>query len=171
MKKILMIDVKKCTGCRICELVCSLSHDGECNPLKSRIRVFKIEEEGIDMPCVCQNCETPLCRDVCPVGAIVRDLDTGSIVIKEDLCVGCRACTLVCPYGAITMDTSRGVMLMCDLCGGDPKCVKFCLPNALVYERSEVIDNLRQNSAMQNFVKPVLKSREIAYQERKEGTE
>jgi Fe-S-cluster-containing hydrogenase component 2 len=52
MKKILMIDVKKCTGCRICELVCSLSHDGECNPLKSRIRVFNIEEEGIDMPCV-----------------------------------------------------------------------------------------------------------------------
>ena len=67
------------------------------------------------------------------------------------------------------MDANRGVMLKCDLCSGDPKCVKFCLPKALVDERSEVIDNLRQNSAVQNFIKPVLKSREIAYQEKKEG--
>ena len=96
MKKILMIDVKKCTGWRICELVFSLSHEGECNPLKSRIRVFKIEEEGIDMPCVCQHWETPLCRDVCPVDAIVKDSEHCSILIKEALCVGCRACTLVC---------------------------------------------------------------------------
>jgi len=166
MKKVLMVDVEKCTGCRICELVCSLVHEGECNPLKSRIKIFKIEEEGIDMPCVCQHCETPLCRDVCPVGAIVIDLDTGSTVIKEDLCVGCRACTLVCPYGAITMDTSRGVMLMCDLCGGDPECVKFCLTDAIIFKRAEVIDTLRKSSAMQKFVKPLLKSREITYQKK-----
>jgi len=167
MKKILMVNEKECSGCRICELVCSLSHEGECNPLKSRIRVVKIDEEGIDMPCVCLHCEIPLCRDVCPVGAIVRDSDTGAILIKEDLCIGCRACTLVCPFGALTMDTSLGVMLKCDLCDGDPKCVKYCLSNALVYERSNVINNLRQNSYVQNLVKPLLKSREIAYQEKK----
>jgi len=161
MEKVLMVDVTKCTGCRICELVCSLSHEGECNPLKSRIRVFKIEDEGIDLPCVCQHCETPLCRDVCPVDAIRRNPDTGAVIIKEELCVGCRACSLVCPYGAITMDVSRKVMLKCDLCDGDPKCVKFCLTKALIYERKDVVDTLRRESSMQQFVKPLLKSREV----------
>jgi len=161
MEKVLMVDVTKCTGCRICELVCSLSHEGECNPLKSRIRVFKIEEEGIDLPCVCQHCDTPLCRDVCPVDAIRRDPDTGAVIIKEELCVGCRACSLVCPYGAITMDVSRKVMLKCDLCDGDPRCVKFCLTKALIYERKDVVDTLRRESSMQQFVKPLLKSREV----------
>lgn len=169
MKKILMVDATKCTGCRICELVCSLSHEGECNPLKSRVRVFKVEEEGIDMPCVCLHCEDPVCRDVCPVDAIKTDPDTGAVLINEELCVGCRACTLVCPYGAIAMDISRGIMLKCDLCDGEPKCVKFCLTNAIVFERSDVADALRRESAMQQFVRPLLRSRETAYSEKKEG--
>ena len=46
MKKILMVNPQLCTGCRICELVCSLSRDGECNPLKSCIRVLKLAEEA-----------------------------------------------------------------------------------------------------------------------------
>jgi 3-polyprenyl-4-hydroxybenzoate decarboxylase len=71
----------------------------------------------------------------------VRDSDTGAIVIKEALCVGCRACTLVCPYGAITMDTYRGVMLKCDLCSGDPylKHVVVVDDDVDVYNETEVL--------------------------------
>lgn len=166
MEKILMVNPQLCTGCRICELVCSLSHEEECNPLKSRIRVFKIKEEGIDIPGVCQQCETPLCADVCPVDAISRDPDTGALLIREELCIGCRACTAVCPYGAITMDISKRIMIKCDLCEGDPKCVKFCVTKALVYDRPEVVDTLRQESALRTLVKPLLKSREMTSSEK-----
>jgi len=143
-------------------LVCSLSRDGECNPLKSCIRVLKLAEEGIDIPGVCQQCETPLCADVCPVDAISRDPDTGALIIREEICVGCRACSMVCPYGAITVDISKRIMIKCDLCGGDPKCVKFCLTKALIYDRPEVVDALRQESALRSLVRPLLKSREKA---------
>ena len=35
------IEKKKCTGCHLCEMVCSLSHLGVLNPSKSAIRILK----------------------------------------------------------------------------------------------------------------------------------
>jgi Fe-S-cluster-containing dehydrogenase component len=35
----MMFDADKCTGCRICELTCSISYQSEYNPKKSFIRV------------------------------------------------------------------------------------------------------------------------------------
>jgi len=43
MEKVLMIDYEKCTGCRLCELVCSVMHDGVSNPARSRIKVMRRE--------------------------------------------------------------------------------------------------------------------------------
>jgi benzoyl-CoA reductase subunit BamC len=52
MKKI-FIDSKKCTGCRTCEVICSLTHNkGEINPRLSRIRVYRDEVEGILTPII-----------------------------------------------------------------------------------------------------------------------
>ena len=39
MSKVLVVDQKKCTNCRMCELSCSQKKTGEFSPLKSRIRV------------------------------------------------------------------------------------------------------------------------------------
>jgi len=48
MEKILMIDYQKCTGCRLCELVCSVMHDGVSNPARSRCqKSYKGHEMGI----------------------------------------------------------------------------------------------------------------------------
>ena len=65
-KKVLFIDFEKCTGCRTCEVACSLRNEGICNPALSRITIVKWEEMGIDVPMVCQQCENPPCRSVCP---------------------------------------------------------------------------------------------------------
>jgi Fe-S-cluster-containing hydrogenase component 2 len=152
MKKILAFDIEKCTGCRICELVCALEKGEGCNPARARIRIVKSDESGIDVPGICQHCEEPPCQDVCPVEAIVRDPETQAVILRSDVCIGCRACTLVCPYGAITMDPERGVMVKCDLCGGNPRCVEFCPKDALVYERADVLEAKRRDSKHQGII-------------------
>jgi carbon-monoxide dehydrogenase iron sulfur subunit len=50
MAKTLYIDYQKCTGCRLCELVCAVFHDGISNPSRSRIKVMKWEAEGLYIP-------------------------------------------------------------------------------------------------------------------------
>jgi len=131
---VLLIDIEKCTGCRICENVCSLSHTGRIDPGESRITVVKDEEAGIDIPVVCMQCERPLCMEVCPSGALGRDPDTGGVTIDPYRCIGCRMCVMACPVGGITVTKEKQVK-KCDLCGGDPYCAKFCPTGAIVYQK------------------------------------
>ena len=160
MKKVLFVDVNACNGCRICEVICSLEKEKGAAPTKSRIRVQRVDEAGIDVPGVCQHCETPLCADVCPMDAITRDPKTGGVLLNQERCVGCRACTFVCPYGALSLDVDRHVMMKCDLCGGDPQCARTCPKGALLFERAEVIDSLRREKNLRLFIKPLLRARE-----------
>ena len=133
MPKIISIDPDRCTGCRVCEIVCSLEHTGECNPNRARIKVMKNDEEGVDLPVVCLHCANPPCVEVCPTGAMTRDDASGAVSIQEDACLGCKLCMLVCPLGAITVDSGspQGGVMKCDLCQGNPKCVIFCATKAI----------------------------------------
>jgi Fe-S-cluster-containing hydrogenase component 2 len=132
--KLLVADYEKCTGCRICETVCSLKHFGECNPVKSAVQVVKWEAEGLDVPMICQQCEEAACEAVCPVRAITREVATGALVIDGDLCIGCRMCMVACPFGAIAYVADLKQSFKCDLCDGDPLCVGYCEPKALTFE-------------------------------------
>lgn len=38
MDKFLTVDADKCTGCRLCEQVCSVMHEGVSNPAKAGSR-------------------------------------------------------------------------------------------------------------------------------------
>lgn len=135
MKKILFVDFEKCVGCRTCETACSLYHEDMCRSAVSRIQVLKWESEGIDLPTVCQQCERPMCLEVCPVGAPYRDQATGAMMIDYDKCLGCRMCMAGCPFGAIVWDDYDHKVKKCDLCEGDPKCVRYCQPKAIDYVR------------------------------------
>lgn len=156
--KVLTVDTNLCTGCRVCELVCSLIKEGECNPRKARVRVLKIEREGFDFPLTCQHCGEPLCKEVCPVNALSRDSQTGAIVLNEKACIGCRACIMACPFGVATYDSQKGVARKCDLCEGDPKCVSFCETHALQYERPEIAETRRHGHVLQIFFQALSKS-------------
>lgn len=131
--KVLLVDVDRCTGCRICELACSWVHEDVFNPLKSRISVISWRREGLDIPMVCQQCDTPLCQDACPTGAISRDGETGALTVGETRCIGCRMCLIACPFGGLSIHSERHVAIKCDLCEGDPACVKCCPVGALEY--------------------------------------
>ena len=159
MKKVLMVDIHACNGCRICEVICSFEKETASSPTKSRIRILRVDEAGMDVPGVCQHCESPPCRDVCPMDAITEDQKTGAVILNPNRCIGCRACTFVCPYGVISLDVDRKVMIKCDLCGGEPQCARYCPKGALVYERAEVIDTLRRERDLKVFIGPLLKSR------------
>jgi len=144
----------KCTGCQICELACSLYNERECNPEKARIRIVRVEEDGIiyTIPVVCQQCEKPLCMEMCPVEAISRTPETGAIVVNKDKCLGCKRCAYACPYGAITVDPDRGFAVKCTLCDGNPQCVEFCPKNALEYVRADKINIRQRREGMWRFL-------------------
>jgi Fe-S-cluster-containing hydrogenase component 2 len=139
MQKVIMIDPSRCTGCRMCEMACSLHHEQACGRSYARVKVVKFELEGIDMPVLCQHCTSAPCTTLCPTGALVRDEPTGAVVLLDQLCIGCRMCAIACPFGAIGIDPrgERAPILKCDLCEGDPQCVRFCEPGALQFVRRD----------------------------------
>ena len=128
MKRI-VVDETYCTGCRYCEIICSLTHENEVNPRKSGIQVTGDVLKAEDIPIVCDpiKCETMPCIESCPVNAITKDKKLNFPIINKDLCTGCRACINVCPINAIFFDEEENKALKCDLCNGDPQCVKRCV--------------------------------------------
>ena len=99
----IIIDVDKCTGCRLCEAICSVNKEGESNPLKSRIQVEEYIMEGMRVPRICINCADPLCIPACPTEALTKDEVTGWTMLNDDECTQCGACTAVCLTGALSI--------------------------------------------------------------------
>jgi Fe-S-cluster-containing dehydrogenase component len=147
MEKVLVVDPDRCTGCKVCEMVCSLYNENEINPIKARIHIISWEDEGIDIPMVCQQCENPPCEAVCPVNAIYRSRDTGALIIDEESCIGCRMCINACPFAAPTVRPDTRKVIKCDLCAGEPQCVEFCASEAIQYIPAAKGVLLKQRSA------------------------
>jgi Fe-S-cluster-containing hydrogenase component 2 len=137
--KRIVVDETQCAGCRICELVCSYSHEGVFSPKLSRIEVVKIDKYGFDYPIYCRQCEKCLPAEICPVRALNID-NFGVITINHELCTSCEACVKVCTYNAIKIDHSSKPII-CDLCSGDPLCVKKCPTHALSYVETELFSD------------------------------
>ena len=146
MTKAIVVNRERCTGCRMCELVCSVKKEGASDPARARIRVMKREMEGFYLPTICRHCEDPPCEEACPVDAIYKDEETGRVVVDEDLCIGCGTCVSACPLGGIGFDEKVGRILKCDLCGGDPTCVKFCETKTIRFVEVDRDDLLKQKN-------------------------
>jgi len=148
-------------------MMCSLvKTDGIISPVKARMRVVKMEALGIDVPMICYHCEDPPCKAVCPTGAIYRKRETDAVLVDESRCIGCRECMLACPFGAIIFERSRGVVAKCDLCDGDPACVKICEqahpPGVIHYTRSDMAEKDKRRRAMYKLQEATIKSRTAA---------
>jgi carbon-monoxide dehydrogenase iron sulfur subunit len=151
MNKMLIVDHSKCTGCRLCEVVCSVNKDGAANPAAARITVVKWEPICVDTPMVCQQCDTAPCAAICPVGALSRDEVLGRTTIDYERCIGCRFCVAVCPFGAMGFDVVARKVIKCDLCDGDPACVKFCEPQALQYVDASTANMVKVRQAAEKL--------------------
>ncbi len=129
--KLIEVSHNNCVGCRLCEMFCSLVHEGECSTTKSRIKIHRDEEFGNNLVSLCLHCEDAFCLESCTSDALNRDEKTGEVVVDDESCTACEACIQACPVGAISLNKEKDVVFKCDLCGGDPECVKVCSRKAL----------------------------------------
>lgn len=114
-----------CSGCRVCEVLCGLTHFKEINPKKAAIRVEALfPEPGKFHVVFCDQCGK--CAEACPEGAI-RNQD-GVYLIDRTACINCGICMQECPRNAIFSLPSLPSPIKCDMCG---ECVEWCPRGAI----------------------------------------
>lgn len=147
-------DPNKCTGCRACELACFVVHNKNNNigytvgtvEVPVIPRLFLVKDDKVCMPIQCRHCEDAPCLNVCPAKAIKKENNT--MIVNEEVCIGCKTCLLACPFGAISLlpqyndgkeveqriiDESNKIAYKCDLCKDNEKkaCIEACPQKAL----------------------------------------
>jgi carbon-monoxide dehydrogenase iron sulfur subunit len=144
--QIVTVDPTSCVACRNCEYACAFKQSGDFDRHAANIRVNFYPEERACIPWTCAHCSDAWCIEICPAGAVSRNPDTGAVVIEESRCAGCKMCLLACPSGNIHFDSHDQISKKCDLCGGEPNCVKFCTSGALNYvDEEEAYSYRREN--------------------------
>lgn len=143
----MLINLDRCTGCDDCVRACASVHDQ--NP---RFIRHGHQHGGFMVANACMQCSDPLCLDGCPTGAIYMN-SSGTVVINDDICVGCSTCADNCPFDNIQMvkivdeqgkpvhtNDQQGKLVpqlkatKCDMCTGQlsgPACELACPHDAL----------------------------------------
>jgi anaerobic carbon-monoxide dehydrogenase iron sulfur subunit len=143
MRKQLYYDVKKCLGCKSCEIACSVAHSATQDILKliqeetlSLPRKKVLQSKDKNYPVSCRHCKDPKCVDACMAFALVYDKEKGIVEHDESRCVGCWMCVMSCPYSAIRPDIKRKTPVRCDKCKDkdEPACVAACPTKAIIWK-------------------------------------
>jgi Fe-S-cluster-containing hydrogenase component 2 len=95
----------------------------------------------------CQQCQDAPCLNVCPVKAISRNEGLEKVVIDYDVCIGCRSCVSACPFGAMVFNPIDRRVFKCDLCDGDPQCVRFCEEKAVDFVEADKVNSSKRRQA------------------------
>lgn len=140
MSKILMISPEKCINCGTCEAVCS----------NSGVDLVYFEEAEIAVPVMCMQCEDAACMKVCPRGAISRD-ENGAVLPDPKKCIACKMCISACPFGNISFSPKKKEIVKCNLCGGEPKCAKYCPTRAIHYEEDTSANKTKKRVVADKF--------------------
>ncbi len=121
----ILVDSIRCSGCRLCEIACSLKHEGVIWPEASRIRVFEYIPSA-SVPHLCVQCPDYPCVNACPTKALSVNEDTGAVIVDDEKCIQCGLCIDACPGDVPRIPRGKKTVVICDLCGGEPECVKVC---------------------------------------------
>jgi carbon-monoxide dehydrogenase iron sulfur subunit len=148
-RQFISIDSEKCIGCGICEYICALEKEGFPDPLRSRIRISRLNP-FINVAMVCRFCENPSCVTACSRRVLKQSEKGGILLVDEARCNGCEWCIKACQYGGIVLHPEHKVVA-CDLCDGKPKCIEFCPEEALELVSDDATARKMLSSAMQNL--------------------
>ncbi len=114
------IEKEKCSGCHLCEMVCSLFHLGRLNIEKSAIRVERDDlDSSLNTPMVCRQCRKMKCLEK-------EEVDEAT---EKNSFLWDKSRVKTCPFK--TLFAFEDTAYHCDLCGGDPQCTKVCTPGAI----------------------------------------
>ncbi len=151
-RKFVSTDPEKCTGCLICEYVCSMTNEKTFNPIKSRIRVIRLGPLK-NMAVTCRHCEDAPCVAACPKDALHQEED-GTITVNEQACNGCTWCVAACKFGAIMIHPEKKVVFICNSCKDQPdgpQCVEWCPEEALTFVTAQQLSQKSKISAVRNL--------------------
>lgn len=122
---------ENCSGCLMCEIVCSFYHWNAFNKYKAGIRIEKKSvRDDIQRVCSHGNLCNFECVEACKFDAMKKK--NHIVYVDYENCIGCGACERACPLNAVWIHEKKAYK--CDLCGGDPQCVKYCSQNAILLE-------------------------------------
>jgi carbon-monoxide dehydrogenase iron sulfur subunit len=145
--KQLYYEVKKCLGCRSCEIACAVAHSESKELLKALKEEIKslprkkvLFSRNNNYPVSCRNCKEPKCVQACMAVALRYDVKLGIVEHDQKRCVGCWMCVMSCPYGAIRPNIKTKVPLRCDKCidKDEPSCLKACPTQAIIWQEEKV---------------------------------
>jgi tetrathionate reductase subunit B len=153
---LMVIDLRRCTGCHSCAVACKAEHGVRLGGFRSWVSEQEIgsypDVTREFLPRLCNQCQNSPCLKVCPTGATSRRAD-GIIKVDPDRCIGCRHCMAACPYNARYFNPQRdlggeqrrfparthGTVDKCDFCsrrvdaGQEPACVATCPASARAF--------------------------------------
>jgi tetrathionate reductase subunit B len=158
----MVIDSSRCIDCRACMVACKVANDVPEGLWRNWIKqdlpdlTAPRPARAHFQPGGCMHCDNPTCVAACPTGATFKSGTDGTVVIDQDLCIGCGNCIPACPYAARYRHPEKRKAEKCDFCterrarGRVPACVDTCPTKARVFgdindPSSEAAMLLREN--------------------------
>lgn len=160
--KRLFVRPELCTGCKTCEIACTVEHSRaktllgaimESPPPHTRIYVEAALDNGVKMPMTCRHCDPAPCIAACIPKAMYRTADdVVTNVGGKNACIACGMCVMMCPFGMIARAKAPDGVVMalkCDLCPDldVPACVAACPTGALVFATGDDFAHLSRSRA------------------------
>ena len=160
----MVMDLRRCNGCKACVTSCGMENG--TLPHEHRTEVHQAtttinnKEYAFNIPLLCNQCEDPVCTQVCPTGATFKRTEDGIVVVDSNNCINCSLCVYTCPYEGVRFNNTRtGIVDKCNFCihrtsqGLLPACVETCTGGARIFgdlndPNSEVSQILKNNEAL-----------------------
>ena len=126
----------KCNGCLDCEKACVKAHPTAVAAGKPRLQITKDGDHHKMKACL--HCETCPPSELCPSALFEFHEDGKYWTLDEHRCFACMSCIPRCASEGIFFEGAFGVetAYTCDLCAGDPACIKACSKGALTLDKA-----------------------------------